>query len=123
MLMKRARARNERRVTIKDEPSTSSPDAKMETLIRTIEWMVDRISITERQPEVRNSNYIGQQQPHLRIKQREQQAPEQPPQQQKKIITPLQQNYAQGEEEDEDIIVDENLPLKANDLPVFFYQR
>lgn len=77
---KRARARNERSVIIKDEPSTSFSDAKMDTLIRNIERMVDRISITERQLEVINPNYRGQQQPQLRIKQREQWAPEQPPQ-------------------------------------------
>ena len=61
LLMKRARARNERRVTIKDEPSTSSFDAKMDTLIRTIERMVGRMSITERQLEVKNPNFRGQQ--------------------------------------------------------------
>ena len=47
LMMKRARARNKRRVTIKDEPSTSSSDAKMDKLIRNIERNIDRMSITE----------------------------------------------------------------------------
>ena len=48
MLAKRARLRNERRVTIKEEPSTSFDDAKIDSLIRTIERMMERINLNER---------------------------------------------------------------------------
>lgn len=64
MLAKRARLRNERRVTIKEEPSTSSSDAKIDSLVKTIEIMMERINLNERAyprenkltPQNRNQN-------------------------------------------------------------------
>ena len=70
LLAKRARTRAEKRVTIKEEASTS--DNKMDTLIRTVEKMVDRLTIADRpEPQIRNPNFRGKQ-PQFRIKQREQ---------------------------------------------------
>ena len=48
LLAKRARLRNERRVTIKEEPSTSSADAKIDSLVRIVERMMERINLNER---------------------------------------------------------------------------
>jgi len=48
LLDKRARMRNERRVTIKEEPSTS--DTKIDSLAKTMERMMDRLEIMERKP-------------------------------------------------------------------------
>lgn len=45
LLAKRARMRNERRVTIKEEPSTS--DVKIDTLAKSLEKLVDRLEIME----------------------------------------------------------------------------
>ena len=102
LLSKRARMRSEKRVTIKEEASTL--DLKMDTLIQTVERMVDQLTITDRlEPPIRNPNSRGQQQPQFRIKQREQKAPDQPAQQQQ-IRTPLQQNYVQGMEEEDETI-------------------
>jgi hypothetical protein len=40
LLARRARQRKERRVTIKEEPTTSSSDAKLESIVRTMERMM-----------------------------------------------------------------------------------
>ena len=58
--IKKSKMKGERKVTIKEEAS-SSFEVKFDTLIRTIERMVDKISITERQSEaqVRNHNIRG----------------------------------------------------------------
>lgn len=98
--IKKSKMKGEKRVTIKEEASSSS-DVKLDTLIRIVERMVDRMSITKRQlePQVINPNFRGQQQqPQFRIKQREWRAPEQPAHPYH-IQTLLQQNYAQGGEE------------------------
>ena len=91
LLARRARARTEKKFVVKEEASPS--DSKMDTLIRTMENMVDRLTISDRpKPQIRNPNFRGQQQPQFRIRQREQKAQDQAaPQQQ--IKTPLQQNY------------------------------
>ena len=62
LLAKRAWMRAKNRVTVKEEASPS--DTKMDTLIRTMEKMVDRLNISDR-PEapIRNPNFRGQQQP------------------------------------------------------------
>lgn len=115
---KRARMRSKKRVTIKEEESTS--DVKMDTLIRTVEKLVDRITITDRpEPPIKNPNFRGQQQPKFWIKQREQKAPDQPAQQQH-IKTPLQQFYVQWmEEEDEgDTIIEVNHFFTTNGMPI-----
>jgi hypothetical protein len=46
LLARRARKINERRVTIKEEPSTSTSDAKIDFLVRTMERMMDRLEIS-----------------------------------------------------------------------------
>ena len=70
LLAKRARMRSEKRVTMKEEASNS--DVKMDTLIWTVEGMVDQLSITDGpEPQIQNPNFRGQQQPQLWIKQRE----------------------------------------------------
>ena len=50
MLAKRDRLIIERRVTIKQEPSTSFVDAKIDSLVRTMEMMMDRLDIADRNP-------------------------------------------------------------------------
>jgi hypothetical protein len=50
MLAKRARQRTERRVNIKEEPYTSSDDAKIDSLIRYMERMMEILNITDRNP-------------------------------------------------------------------------
>jgi len=64
LLAKRARMRNERRVTIKEEPSTL--DVKIDTLAKSLEKLVDRLEIMERKPQwdnqqkgpqIRNPNF------------------------------------------------------------------
>jgi hypothetical protein len=104
LLAKRARQRTKRRVTIKEEPSTSSVDAKIDSLVRTMERMMERLDITDRNPprenqpgpQIRNPNFrrnppqIRQREPR---EQREQRGPDQ------QIRPPFQENYVdEGEE-------------------------
>jgi len=79
LLAKRARTKTEKKVTIKEEASSSNH------LLRKIEKMFDRFTIADK-PEapIRNPNFCGQQQPQFRIKQREQRAQDQSAQQQVK---------------------------------------
>jgi len=50
--------RLEKRVTVKEEASTS--DVKMDTLIQKMERMVDQLSIIDRpEPQIRNPNFRG----------------------------------------------------------------
>ena len=50
LIEKRARMRSDKRVTYKDEtiPSTSSSDAKIDNLVKTMERMMERINLSER---------------------------------------------------------------------------
>jgi hypothetical protein len=104
LLAKRARQRTERRVTIKEEPSTSTVDAKIDSLVRTMERMMEILEITDRNPprenqpgpQIRNPNFrrnppqIRQREPR---EQREQRGPDQ------QIRPPFQENYVdEGEE-------------------------
>ena len=65
LLAKRARLRYEKRVTIKEESSTSSSNAKLYTLVRTMERMMEIINIVDRapprenqpRPQIRNHNF------------------------------------------------------------------
>jgi hypothetical protein len=50
LLAKRARQRMERRVTIKEEPSTSYVYAKIDSLVRAMERMMERLDINDRNP-------------------------------------------------------------------------
>jgi len=59
----------ENKVTIKEESSSSS-EVKLDTLINTMEIMMEKMTIACRQvdPLIRNLNYNGQQQSHFRNK-------------------------------------------------------
>jgi hypothetical protein len=104
LLARRARQRTERRVTIKEEPSTSSSDAKLDSLARAMERMMERLTITERNPPrdnqvappIQNPNF-RRNLPQIRQRdprdQREQRGPDQ------QIRPPLQENYADDGEE------------------------
>ena len=55
LLAKKEKLKIERRVTIKEEPSFSYPFYyKIDNLLRTMERMMDRISITNRAPTIEN---------------------------------------------------------------------
>jgi hypothetical protein len=61
LLAKWAHQRSERRVTIKEEPSTSTTDSKLDSLARSVELMMERINLFERDnapaPQIRNPNF------------------------------------------------------------------
>jgi hypothetical protein len=96
---------HERRVTIKEEPSTSNTDSKIDTVVRSLELLIERTSISDRNPprddtpapQIRNPNF-RRNPPQIRQRdqrdqrdprdQREQRGPDQP------IRPPLQENYA-----------------------------
>jgi hypothetical protein len=59
LLARRARQRTKRRVTIKEEPSTSNVDAKIYSLVRTMEIMMEILEITNRNPP--RENQLGPQ--------------------------------------------------------------
>ena len=98
LLAKRARQRSERRVTIKEEPSTSNSDSKLDSLARAVERMMERLTVSDinplrenpTAPQVRNSNF-RRNPPQIRQRdprdQREQRGPDQ------QIGLPLQENY------------------------------
>lgn len=114
----------EKKVTIKEEPS-SSTNLKLDALIRTMERMANRMINSDRpqEPQVRNSNFINQQQPQYRIKQREQKASEASTSPQP-IRIPLRQNYAQEEFDDEtDPIVEENNFFREYYHPIFLIKN
>jgi hypothetical protein len=109
LLAKRARQRSERRVTIKEEPSTSNSDSKLDSLTRAVERMMERLTVSDRNPprenptapQVRNPNF-RRNPPQIRQRdprdQREQRGPDQ------QIRPPLQENYAdEGEEVTEEL--------------------
>ena len=81
--------------------------------------MFDRLTIDKSEPQVKNPNFRGQQQPQFRIKQREQRAQDQVVQQQ--VKTPLQQNFVHGPESDdeENVIGEENHFFTPDDMPIF----
>ena len=73
MIIKNSKVTTDKRVTIKEGTSTSS-EGKIDTLIKAMEKMMDKMSSVNRQvePSIRNPNIRGQnQQPQYRIKQRE----------------------------------------------------
>jgi hypothetical protein len=104
ILARRARQRTEKRVTIKEEPSTSSSGAKLDSLARYMEKNMERLTITKRNPprknqatpQIRNLNF-RRNPPQIRQRdprdQREQRGPEQ------QIRPPLQENYVDDGEE------------------------
>jgi hypothetical protein len=88
LLARRARQRVEKRVTIKEEPSTPSLDAKLDSLARAMEKMMERLTMTHRNPprenqaapQIRNPNF-RRNPPQIRQRdprdQREQRGPDQ----------------------------------------------
>jgi hypothetical protein len=50
LLVKTTRQRTERRVTIKEEPSTLATDSKLDSLTRAVELMMERITVSDRNP-------------------------------------------------------------------------
>ena len=74
---KRARMKAEKKVTIKEEASTS------DQVLRKVEKMIERLAIDKPDTQIRNPNFRGQQQPQFRIKQREQRSQDTPSQQQR----------------------------------------
>jgi hypothetical protein len=99
LLEKRARQRSERRVTIKEEPSMSTTDSRLDSMARSIELMLERMTVSDRNPtrdnppapQVRNPDF-RKNPPQIRQRdprdQREQRGPDQ------QIRPPLQENYA-----------------------------
>ena len=63
LIIKKSKIKTEKRVTIKEEISTSS-EGKLDTLIKTMENMMDNMSIDDQQaePSIRNPNFRGQNQ-------------------------------------------------------------
>jgi hypothetical protein len=104
LLAKRARQRNERRVTIKEEPSTSNSDYKMDTVVKSLALLLERSNISDRNPlrddtpapQIRNPNF-RRNPPQIRQRdprdQREQRGPDPP------IRPPLQENYVDSDGE------------------------
>ena len=76
VLEKGARMRTERRVTIREEPSTSTSDAKIDSFVRNMERRMERINLNERtiprenQPTPQNINQNPRRNPP-QIRQRE----------------------------------------------------
>jgi hypothetical protein len=113
LLARRARHRNERRVTIREEPSTSNNDYKMDTVVKSLALLLERSNISDKNPprddtptpQIRNPNFrrnppqIRQRDPRDQRDQRDlrdqrEQRGLDPP-----IKPPLQENYADDGEE------------------------
>jgi len=62
LLSKRARAKAEKKVTVKEESSS------MDQLLKKVEQMLERVKLDKPEPQVRNPNFRGQQQPQYRIR-------------------------------------------------------
>jgi hypothetical protein len=104
ILARRARERIEKRVYIKEEPSTSSSDAKLDSLARDMEKMMERLTIIDRNlprenqaaPQIENPNF-RRNPPQIRQRdprdQREQWGPDE------QIRPPLQENNANDGDE------------------------
>jgi hypothetical protein len=130
LLAKRARQRTERRVTIKEELSTSSSDAKLDSLAKAIEKMMERLTITDRNPhrenqaapQIRNPNF-KRNPPQIRQRnprdQREQRGHDQ------QIKPPLQENYADDGEEVIEEFYDTHINLMGvhDDESIFLTQE
>ena len=60
---KRARLKAKKKVVIKEEASTS------DQVLRKVEKMIERLTLDKPEPQIRNHNFRGQQQPQFKIKQ------------------------------------------------------
>jgi len=81
LLSRRARAKAEKKTTMKEESSS------MDQLLKKVEQMLERVKHDKLEPQVRNPNFRGQQQPQYRIRQKDQRNQKQDAQQ--PIQTPL----------------------------------
>lgn len=63
LLSKKSKLKTERRVTIKEEPSSSSSDLKIDNLVKTMEIMMERMTVVDITPprdNQENSQNINQ---------------------------------------------------------------
>ena len=117
LLAKRARMRNERKVTIKEEPSTL--DVNLDTLPKSLEKLVDRLEIMEikpqwdnqqQGPQIRNPNFMNNSDTS---KPREGPADQQ-------IRPPFQKNYAESFHQNEEYQDTHNNLMGINDGNTIF---
>jgi len=109
---KRARMKAEKRVTIKEEASTS------DQLLRKVKRMLEKVTLDKPEPQIHNPNFRGLQQPQYKIKQRETRT--QDPTVQQLVKTLLQQNFFSQESEDEgDTVGEENHFISHDELPTY----
>jgi hypothetical protein len=66
ILARRPRQRTERRVTIKEEPSTSTSNDQLDSIVRTMERQMERLEITDRNPPRENQPDPQIQNPNFR---------------------------------------------------------
>jgi hypothetical protein len=66
LLVKRARQRSERRVTIKEEPSMSTTDSKLDSMVKTLELLMERVNVSDRNPMRDNTPTPQVQNPNFR---------------------------------------------------------
>ena len=97
--------------------------SSMDQLLNKLEHMLERVKLDKPEPQVRNLNFRGQQQPQYRIRQRDQRAQDQTTQQ--PVQTPLQQNFVNGPDSDEEgkVIGEENHFFTLNDLPTYITEE
>ena len=114
ILARKFRLRNEKRVTIKEEPSTS--ETKLDLLARTLDRVVDRLENMEikpnweNQPQIRNPNFRKNNNPGKA----KEAAPDQ------NIIPPFQQNYAESSQNQHDDEEDINIVMGGDDNETIF---
>lgn len=80
ILAKKSKFKFERRVTIKEEPSTSSIDHKIDNLVRVVNQMMQRLNLNEKNKKSQNQNVQQTRNHNFRrntpqIKQREKKGP------------------------------------------------
>jgi len=117
LLSKRARAKAEKKITIKEESSS------MDQLLKKVEQMLERVKLDKPKPQVRNPNFCGQHQPQYRIRLKDQRNQEQAAKQ--PVQTPLLQNFVHGPESDEDgnVIGEENYLFTPDELPTYIIEE
>ena len=95
----------------------------MDQLLKKLEKMLERVKLDKPEPQVRNPNFRGQQQPQYRIRQRDQRAQYQTTQQ--PVQPPLQQNFVNGMDSNEEgkVIGEENHFFTLDDLPTYITEE
>ena len=92
ILAKKAKLKSERIVTMKEEPSTSDVDHKIDNLVKVVNQMIQRVNLNDQTQVRENQNAPQNRNQKFRrnvpqIKQREQKGPE------KQVWPPFQENY------------------------------